>query len=78
VNTLLSRLDKLTSSLTNISADLEALTPDLPGLEQESKNTIVEIHQMVKGLHGSWIFSGKQAPADQGDGVAPPGLDLHP
>jgi len=78
VNTLLSRLDKLTTSLAGISADLETLTPDLPGLEQESKNTIVEIHQMVKGLHKSWIFGGKRAPPVQNDGVAPPGLDFHP
>ncbi len=78
MNTLLSRLDKLTTSLTRISADLETITPDLPALEQESKSTVVEIHEVVKGLHGSWMFGGKQAAPSQSDGVAPPGLDLHP
>jgi len=34
---------------------------------------------LIKGLRGSWMFSGKQAPARSKDeGVAPPGLDLRP
>ena len=79
VNVLLGRLDKLTASLGNISSDLEQMTPGLPGLAQESKDTIVEIHHLIKGLRGSWMFSGKQAPARSKDeGVAPPGLDLRP
>jgi len=79
VNTLMARLDKLTASLTNISSDLEALTPELPGLAQESKNTIVEIQQLIKGLRGSWMFSDKQLPArGEDEGVVPPGLDLRP
>lgn len=79
VNTLLGRLDKLTSSLRNISSDLEELTPELPGLAQESKDTIVEIQQLIKGLRGSWMFSGKHAPArDEDEGVAPLGLDMRP
>jgi len=78
VNVLLGRLDKLISSLTNISSDLESLTPELPGLAQESKNTIVEIQQLIKGMRGSWMFGGKQTPAKKDEGVAPPGLDLRP
>jgi len=79
VNTLLGRLDRLIASLGNISSDLEQLTPELPGLAQESKDTIVEIQKLIKGLRGSWMFSGKQTPAGERDeGVAPPGLDLRP
>jgi len=79
VNILLRRMDKLTVSLGTITSDLEELTPELPGLAQESKNTVVEIQQLIKGLRGSWMFSGKAAPVeDKDEGVAPPRLDLRP
>jgi len=79
VNTLLGRVDKLTVSLTNISSDLENLTPELPGLAQESKDTIIEIQRLIRGLRGSWMFSDKQLPVrGEDEGVAPPGLDFRP
>lgn len=77
LNALLSRTDRLTTSLNGIAADLQELTPELPGLAQQSRDAIEEIRKLLDGLRGSWLFEAHDKPSPA-KGVAPPDLDMHP
>ncbi len=78
VNRLLARLDKLTVSLNHIAADMEEMTPELPGLARESRDTIAEIQKLIQALRGSWLFGGAPPPEASGNEVAPPPVDSRP
>jgi len=79
VNLLIGRLDEMAAALSNIAADMEELTPQLPGLAQESRRTLEEMRLLIKGLRGSWLFGGAANPVEQGDEeITPPGLDMRP
>lgn len=77
LNILLSRTEKLTASMNTIATDLQELTPELPGLAQQSRDAIGEIRRLLDGLRGSWLFSTPEKPA-QKQPVASPDLDLRP
>ncbi|HKJ83965.1 MAG TPA: MlaD family protein [Mariprofundaceae bacterium] len=77
LNALLTRTDKLTRSLNGIAADLQELTPELPGLAQQSRDAIEQIRKVLDGLRGSWLFAKPEKPGKKQD-VAPPDLGLHP
>lgn len=77
LNALLARTQKLTASMNTIAADLQELTPELPGLAQQSRDAIEEIRRLLDGLRGSWLFSPSGKP-EKKQPVAPPNLDLHP
>ncbi len=80
VNVLIGRLDKMAVALGNIAADMEELTPELPGLAQDSRHTLEEMRLLIKSLRGSWLLGGAANPVKQGDEspLAPPGLDMRP
>jgi len=79
VNMLIGRLDEMAVALGNIAADMEELTPELPGLAQESRRTLEEMRLLIRGLRGSWLLGGAPEPVKQGDEeVAPPDLDMRP
>jgi len=78
VNRLLRRLDKLSVSLNHIAADMEELTPELPGLARESRDAITEIQHLIQALRGYWLFGGAPPPASSGEEVAPPPVDAAP
>jgi phospholipid/cholesterol/gamma-HCH transport system substrate-binding protein len=79
VNVLIGRLDKMAIALGNIAADMEELTPQLPGLAQESRRTLEEMRVLIKSMRGSWLLGAAPNSPEQGDEeIAPPGLDMRP
>ncbi|HXH71802.1 MAG TPA: MlaD family protein [Mariprofundaceae bacterium] len=79
VNALLKHVDKLTQSLDIVAADLSELTPELPGLARESRETITEIRGLIAGMRDSWLFGGSGEPTDgTSDKVAPPVMEMRP
>ncbi len=78
VNQLLKRLDKLTVSLNHIAADMEELTPELPGLARESRDAVTEIRHLIRALRGSWLFGSEGEPESGGEPLAPPPVDAAP
>jgi len=79
VNMLIGRLDEMAVSLSNIATDMEELTPQLPGLAQESRRTLDEMRLLIRSLRGSWLLGAGPESAKQGDEkIAPPELDMRP
>jgi len=78
VNRLLARLDQVSKSLARIAADMEEITPELPGLARESRDAIAEMQRLLQGLRGSWLFGGAAPQQPAGDAVAPPPVDSRP
>jgi len=79
VKTLLINVDALTKALNIVASDLSELTPELPGLARESRETINEIKQLIKNLQGSWLVGGNKSEDDGQEAVtAPPSLDFRP
>jgi len=81
VNMLVGRLDKMATSLNNIAADMQEMTPQLPGLALQSRRTLEQMRLLIRDMRGSWLLGGGGATksALQGDGeVAPPQLNMRP
>ncbi len=79
VQALLVNVDQLSKALNIVASDLSELTPELPGLARESRQTIIEMKQLIKNLQGSWLVGGDKQKSDDADAVAaPPSLDLRP
>ena len=79
VKTLLVNVDALSKALNIVASDLSELTPELPGLARESRETISEIKQLIKNLQGSWLVGGSKSKRDGEEAVAaPPALDFRP
>jgi len=79
INSLIDHVDQLSRSLDIVSADLAALTPELPGLARDSRATLMEMRKTLKALQGSWLL-GKQQ--DHKSEVEPalvaPSMDMMP
>lgn len=56
---LLMHVDRLVEALNLVAQDLAELTPELPGLARESRDTIKEMRGLIEGLRQSWLFGGK-------------------
>ncbi|MDT8376634.1 MAG: MlaD family protein [Mariprofundaceae bacterium] len=79
VQALLVNIDELSGALNIVASDLSELTPELPGLARESRETIIEIKQLIKNLQGSWLVGGgKSRRDDEEAAAAPPALDMRP
>lgn len=63
---LVRRLDELSRSMNGIAADMQQLTPELPGLAQESRDALLEMRRLAEALRHTWIGGG-------GDEVLPAG-----
>ncbi len=77
INSLLHHVDKLSQSLDVVVSDLSELTPELPGLVRESRKTIHEMQELLKGMRGSWLFDGDTSGNNE-PSVAAPVLDMRP
>jgi len=79
---LVSRLEELSGALNSIAVDMQQLSPELPGLAQESHDAILELRRLATALRQTWLAGGKgesgKGPREDGEGtgtelVAPPG-----
>ncbi|OIO70536.1 MAG: hypothetical protein COW19_07015 [Zetaproteobacteria bacterium CG12_big_fil_rev_8_21_14_0_65_55_1124] len=76
---LVERLDDLSRSLNGIAADLQQLTPELPGLAQESRDAMVEMRRLAGSIRSSWLGGGaSEAKPTGSELVAPPAMDVAP
>jgi len=76
---LVERLDDLSRSLNGIAADLQQLTPELPGLAQESRDAMVEMRRLAGSIRSSWLGGGaSEAKPTGSELVAPPARDVAP
>jgi len=76
---LVERLDELSNSLNGIASDLQQLTPELPGLAQESRDAMVEMRRLAGAVRNSWLGGGSAEPVPSGSElVAPPATDVVP
>jgi phospholipid/cholesterol/gamma-HCH transport system substrate-binding protein len=76
---LVERLDDLSRSLNGIAADLQQLTPELPGLAQESRDAMVEMRRLAGSIRNSWLGGGaSEAKPTGSELVAPPAMDGAP
>jgi len=79
INSLIQHVDKLSKSLDTVASDLSELTPELPGLARESRQTITEMQDILKSLRGSWLVGDhNSAQEDRDSTVAPPILEMRP
>lgn len=78
IHALAGQLDSLSGTLNVIAADLSELTPELPGLVRDSHQAIEEVHGMLQGLRGSWLFKDDKPVAQRDATFIPPALDLRP
>jgi ABC-type transporter Mla subunit MlaD len=58
MNALFSHVDALTRSLNAVAADLSEVSPQLPGLARESRETIEQMQGILKQMRGSWLLGG--------------------
>ncbi len=76
---LMARLDELTRSIQGIASDMQRLTPELPGLLQESRKTMKEMYRVSNTVRTSWLGGGKPEAKPTGSGlVAPPVIAVTP
>jgi ABC-type transporter Mla subunit MlaD len=78
MNSLLTHVDKLSTSMDMVATDLSELTPELPGLARASKSTIREMQDVLKQMQGSWLLGNNRGMKESTDPVTLPVLDLHP
>ncbi|MDQ6986996.1 MAG: MlaD family protein [Mariprofundaceae bacterium] len=72
---LMQRLDELTRSLNDIAADMQQVTPALPGLAEESRNAMLEMRRLAGAVRNSWLGGGRgEALPTSNEAVAPPAL----
>lgn len=79
-NELLLHVNELSSALNLVASDLSEVTPELPGLARDSRETIQEMRVLVKQLQDSWLLGGGADDKKQPDepAIAPPVLDMAP
>jgi len=80
---LVERLDELSKSLNGIASDMQALTPELPGLAKESRDALLEMRRLATAMRNSWLGGGAAESVDEGQKtgselVAPPAMDVAP
>jgi len=72
---LMQRLDELTRSLNGIAADMQQMTPALPGLAEESRQAMLEMRRLAGAVRNSWLGGGRGEALPTGsESVAPPAL----
>ncbi|MDX8391578.1 MAG: MlaD family protein [Mariprofundaceae bacterium] len=72
---LVRRLDELTRSLNGIAADMQQMTPVLPGLAEESRGAMLEMRRLAGAVRNSWLGGGGVETIPTGNAsVAPPPL----
>jgi phospholipid/cholesterol/gamma-HCH transport system substrate-binding protein len=73
---LVERLDELSRSLSGSAADLQQMTPELPGLAQESRKAMLEMQRLAGSVRNTWLGGGSGEPVQTGSElVAPPAMD---
>ncbi|MDX8387452.1 MAG: MlaD family protein [Ghiorsea sp.] len=78
---LLVKMQTLTDNLNVISSDVTELTPALPGLTRELRDSLSESRVLMKTIQKSWLFGGGDADSTSPEGsylVTPPAVDLRP
>jgi phospholipid/cholesterol/gamma-HCH transport system substrate-binding protein len=76
---LMARLDELTRSMQGIASDMQQLTPELPGLVQESRKAMQEMYRLSNTVRTSWLGGGESEPMPSDNGlVAPPAIAITP
>jgi len=79
---LVTRLDELSKSLNGIASDMQQMTPELPGLAQESRNAMLEMRRLASAVRSTWIAGSqsndREKPAAGGDMVVPPAMPVAP
>jgi len=78
INSLIQHVDKLSKSFDTVASDLAELTPELPGLARESRQTINEMKDILKSVRGSWLVGNQPAAKSTETPVAPPVMDMQP
>lgn len=78
--TLIEQLDALSRSLNSIATDMQQLSPELPGLAQESRDALEEMRKLAASLRTTWLGGGARLPeaVDEGEAsemVAPPSME---
>lgn len=76
---LMARLDELTRSMQGIATDMQQLTPELPGLVQESRKAMQEMYRLSNTVRTSWLVGGKSEASPTGNElVVPPAYAAMP
>ncbi len=76
---LVERLDELSRSLNSIALDMQQLTPELPGLAQESRDAMQEMRRLAGAVRNTWVGGGDTEQTPTGSElVAPPATDVAP
>jgi len=78
---LLVKMQKLTDHLNVISSDITELTPALPGLTRELRDSLNESRVLMKTINKSWLLGGSDSDTISPEGsylVTPPAVDLRP
>lgn len=76
---LMTRLDALARSMQGIALDMQQLTPEFPGLVQESRKTMQGVYRLSNSVRTSWLVGGKAEPTPTDSGlVAPPAVAVTP
>jgi len=80
LNTLLERIAVLSDSLNVVSLDVTELTPELPGLTRELRESVSESRLLMRSLRQSWLLGGGSEDSDDYQGVyhAPPAVGFRP
>ncbi|MDQ6962995.1 MAG: hypothetical protein Q9M28_10815 [Mariprofundaceae bacterium] len=74
---VLDELDMLIQTLNRIGVDVEAATPQLPGLVDNTNKTVEDMRDMAKRLRASWLFSDHKEDANPSVHTEPV-LDFRP
>ncbi len=81
LNGLLERMQLLADNLKVLSSDATELTPELPGLARELRESVSESRVLMRTIRKSWLFGDS---GDEGKGQplsnmsSPPAVDLRP
>jgi len=77
---LLLKMQRLTDNLNVVSSDVSELTPELPGLARELRESVSESRLLMRNLRKSWLLGGSDDTdaAYQGDYRSPSAVGFRP
>ncbi len=80
VDALLLRMQKLADQLTAVSSDAGELTPELPSLAREIRQSLSESQLLMRAMRKSWLFGdNSEGEASKTEIItAPSAVDLRP
>jgi phospholipid/cholesterol/gamma-HCH transport system substrate-binding protein len=81
MNVLLDHMQELAETLNVVSSDVTELTPELPSLARELRESIGESRLLMKSIRQSWLFGGSSSESEsetQGRMLSPPAVDFRP